>query len=105
MLEVCFQPGAGVLDEPVYLAAAEQECCSFPTWTVKDDEGSALLRVLANPTALMTSPPSRRCLVSTDSRETVSNHVLVSEADRRVGARLGDQGRPRSAGKCAATKD
>jgi hypothetical protein len=49
ILEVRFRPGAGVLDELVALADAEQECCSFVTWTVTDDDGAPLLRVLAIP--------------------------------------------------------
>ena len=49
ILEVRFQPGAGILDELVALAAAEQECCSFVTWTVTDDAGTPVLRVLAKP--------------------------------------------------------
>ncbi len=47
-LEVRFEPGVGVLDELSLLAAAEQQCCSFVTWTVREDDGSPLLRVLAN---------------------------------------------------------
>lgn len=49
LLEVRFNPGAGVLDELSALAAAEQECCSFVTWTVTNDEGTPLLRVFAEP--------------------------------------------------------
>lgn len=49
ILDVRFRPGPGVLDELTALAAAEQECCSFVTWTVTDDNGTPLLRVLANP--------------------------------------------------------
>jgi hypothetical protein len=49
LLEVRFRPGGGVLDELVALAGAEQECCSFVTWTVTDDAGAPVLRVLANP--------------------------------------------------------
>lgn len=49
MLEVRFEPGEGVLDELASLAAVEQECCSFVTWTVTEDLGSPLLRVLAKP--------------------------------------------------------
>jgi hypothetical protein len=49
LLEVRFRAGAGVLDELVALAAAEQECCSFVTWTVTHDAGAPVLRVLADP--------------------------------------------------------
>ena len=48
-LDVRFEPGAGVLDELASLAAAEQRCCSFVTWTVTEDNGRPLLRVLAKP--------------------------------------------------------
>lgn len=48
-LEVRFEPGAGVLEELVSLAAAEQECCSFVTWAATTDHGTPLLRVLAKP--------------------------------------------------------
>ncbi|MGH3523145.1 MAG: hypothetical protein ACRDU4_10030 [Mycobacterium sp.] len=47
VLEVRFEPGVGVLDELVSLAAAEQECCSFLTWTVAVSNGRPTLRVLA----------------------------------------------------------
>ena len=48
-LEVRFEPGVGVLDELASLAAAEQQCCSFVTWAVTEDNGRPLLRVLAKP--------------------------------------------------------
>jgi hypothetical protein len=46
-LQVRFEPGAGVLDELASLAAAEQQCCSFVTWTVTEDNGRPILRVLS----------------------------------------------------------
>lgn len=49
VLEVRYQPGTGVVDELRSLAAAEQECCSFVTWTVGDDDRSPVLRVTADP--------------------------------------------------------
>ncbi len=49
LLEVRFQPGPGVVDELVALAAAEQECCSFVTWTVDEDADNPMLHVLAKP--------------------------------------------------------
>ncbi len=45
VLEVQFQSGPGVQEELELLAAAEQQCCSFATWTVAVDE--PLLRVTA----------------------------------------------------------
>ena len=48
-LEVRFQPGAGLLDELASLAAAEQKCCSFVTWTVTEDDGNPVQRILAKP--------------------------------------------------------
>lgn len=47
-LEVHFESGPGVHAELVALATAEQECCSFVTWTVSEDDGHPVLRVLAN---------------------------------------------------------
>lgn len=38
-----------MLAELASLAAAEQTCCSFVTWTVTEDRGSPVLRVLAKP--------------------------------------------------------
>lgn len=49
LLEVRFRPDAGVLNELVALTVAEQECCSFVTWTATCDDGRPLLRVLASP--------------------------------------------------------
>lgn len=49
VLEVRYQPGPGVHAELVALAAAEQECCSFVCWTVAEDAGHSVLRVVANP--------------------------------------------------------
>ncbi len=48
-LEVHFEPGAGVHAELAALAAAEQECCSFVTWVVTEDDGRPVLRVIAEP--------------------------------------------------------
>jgi hypothetical protein len=39
-LEVHFEAGPGVRAELAALAAAEQDCCSFVTWTVSEDDGS-----------------------------------------------------------------
>jgi hypothetical protein len=49
VLEVHYSPGPGVAPELRALAAAEQECCSFVTWTVGDDDGCPVLRVVADP--------------------------------------------------------
>jgi hypothetical protein len=49
ILEVRFEPGVDVLDELASLATAEQECCSFVTWTVTENNGRPMLRVLAKP--------------------------------------------------------
>jgi hypothetical protein len=48
-LEVHFEHGPGVHVELVTLASAEQECCSFVTWAVTEDNGHPVLRVLAKP--------------------------------------------------------
>lgn len=48
-LEVHFEPGEGIYAELVALATAEQDCCSFVTWTVTDEGGHPVLRVLAEP--------------------------------------------------------
>lgn len=48
-LEVHFQRGEGVRAELVALATAEQDCCSFVTWTVTEADGHLVLRVLAKP--------------------------------------------------------
>lgn len=48
-LEVHFERGPGVHAELVSLASAEQECCSFVTWTVTEDDGHCVLHVLADP--------------------------------------------------------
>ncbi len=44
-LEVRYQPSPGVQAELAELAAAEQRCCSFVTWTVAEVEGRPVLRV------------------------------------------------------------
>lgn len=48
-LGVHFEHGPGVHAELVALASAEQECCSFVTWTVIEDDGHPVLRVIAKP--------------------------------------------------------
>jgi uncharacterized protein (TIGR03086 family) len=47
VLEVCYPPEPGVVEELTALAAAEQACCSFATWTVTAVEGQPVLRVAA----------------------------------------------------------
>ena len=46
-LRVGYEPGPGVLAELTELAAAEQACCSFVTWSVVEAEGSPVLVVEA----------------------------------------------------------
>ncbi len=46
-LEVRYQPGAGVRVELAELAAAEQTCCSFVTWSVSEVQGNPVLHVVA----------------------------------------------------------
>ena len=46
-LEVRYQPGPGVRAELADLAAAEQTCCSFATWSVSEVEGQPVLHVVA----------------------------------------------------------
>jgi len=46
-LEVRYQPGPGVWAELADLAAAEQTCCSFATWSVSEVEGQPVLRVVS----------------------------------------------------------
>jgi len=48
-LEVRFQSGPGVRKELEALAAAEQQCCAFVTWTVSVDSGHPVLHVEASP--------------------------------------------------------
>lgn len=48
-LEVHFEQGPGFHAELEELASAEQQCCSFVTWTVTEDHGHPVLRVLAKP--------------------------------------------------------
>lgn len=48
-LEVHFEHGPGNQAELEALARAEQLCCSFLTWTVTEDDGHPVLRVLAKP--------------------------------------------------------
>jgi hypothetical protein len=46
-LEVRYVGGDGVLDELRELAAAEQACCAFATWSVADHDGGPSLLVAA----------------------------------------------------------
>jgi hypothetical protein len=46
-LEVRFKPGVSA--ELRALAAAEQRCCAFLTWTVTDTDGGPVLHVSATP--------------------------------------------------------
>ncbi len=46
-LEVRYQPGPGVRAELAALAAAEQTCCSFATWSVSEVEGQPVLHVVS----------------------------------------------------------
>jgi len=46
-LEVRYQSGPGVQAELSDLAAAEQTCCSFVTWSVSEVEDQPVLHVLA----------------------------------------------------------
>lgn len=46
-LEVRYQPGLGVGAELAELAAAEQSCCSFATWSVSEVEGHPVLQVVS----------------------------------------------------------
>ncbi len=48
-LEVRFEPAPGVRTELAELAAAEQQCCSFLTWTVAEHDGAPVLHVAAKP--------------------------------------------------------
>ncbi len=46
-LQVRYQPGPGVLEELTDLAAAEQTCCSFVSWSVISSDGQPVLQVSA----------------------------------------------------------
>ena len=46
-LEVRYRSLRGVLEELESLASAEQICCSFVTWAVRDDDGQAILQVIS----------------------------------------------------------
>jgi hypothetical protein len=46
-LEVRYRAAPGVLEELESLASAERICCSFVTWAVRDDDGQAILQVIA----------------------------------------------------------
>jgi hypothetical protein len=48
-LEVRYRSVPGVLEELERLALAEQACCSFVTWVVRDDCGQPTLHVIAPP--------------------------------------------------------
>lgn len=48
-LEVRFEHGLGIHAELEALASAEQQCCSFVNWTVTEEDGQPVLRVLAKP--------------------------------------------------------
>jgi len=46
-LQVRYQPGPGVQEELTDLAAAEQICCSFVSWSVTSSDGQPVLQVSA----------------------------------------------------------
>jgi hypothetical protein len=46
-LQVRYQPGPGVQEELTDLAAAEQTCCSFVSWSVINSDGQPVLLVSA----------------------------------------------------------
>jgi len=48
VLEVRYRPEPGVREELEALAAAERQCCSFVAWTVTEDGGHPILRVVAD---------------------------------------------------------
>lgn len=48
-LEVRYQCGPGLRQELEALAAAEQQCCAFVTWTVTEDADQLVLHVAADP--------------------------------------------------------
>ena len=64
--EVRFEPGAGLHTELVALAAAEQDCSSFVTWTIAQADDHPVLRVRAMSGS---SPVStkRSCLKDADA--------------------------------------
>jgi hypothetical protein len=47
-LEVRYRSVAGIAPELADLAAAEQQCCSFVTWTVTQEPDQVVLRVVAD---------------------------------------------------------
>lgn len=47
VLEVRYQRAPGVQEELESLAAAEQLCCSFVRWVVREDCGESMLRIFA----------------------------------------------------------
>lgn len=51
VLQVRYRPSTGVLEELEALAASEQVCCPFVTWSVTEEGGVPVLHV--------TSPPGR----------------------------------------------
>ena len=44
-LRLCFRPEPGAEDELRALAAAENECCPWAAWTVREDAGQLVLDV------------------------------------------------------------
>jgi len=46
-LQVRYQPGPGVQEELTDLAAAEQTCCSFVSWSAINSDGQPVLLVSA----------------------------------------------------------
>lgn len=46
-LQVRYQPGPGVQEELTALAASEQTCCSFVSWSVTNSDGQPVLLVSA----------------------------------------------------------
>ena len=44
-LRLCFRPEPGAGDELRALAAAENECCPWASWTVREDAGQLVLDV------------------------------------------------------------
>jgi hypothetical protein len=49
VLQLRFRPSARTPGELAWLAAAEQDCCAFVTWTVVEDDGNPVLRIVADP--------------------------------------------------------
>lgn len=51
-LVVRYQPGPGVEEELIELAAAEQSCCPFAEWRVSTVAGHPVLQVTAEPQSI-----------------------------------------------------